>query len=305
MVATIIDGRRIAGELRDTLTRAIAEVTSEGGKVGLATVLVGDNLAALAYERSLGGLAESVGCGFRPVRLAAECSADEVADTIEALNRDRTISGVLVLRPVPAHLDEQALYRLLDPVKDVEAVTAANAGLMAQGKPRFVPSTPASCFRLIDHYLRSSGQDPASALVGATITIVGRSHNVGRPALWLALERGATVVGCDRNTSAAGKLATFTRQADVLIVAAGVPGLVDGDMVRDGVIAIDVGMNTVPDLDAGRTRLVGDLDFASVAAKAQAITPVPGGVGPVTDVCLLLNTVAAARAALHGPHPAR
>jgi methylenetetrahydrofolate dehydrogenase (NADP+) / methenyltetrahydrofolate cyclohydrolase len=294
MSATVIDGRKVATELRARLAGELAQAVAGGAQVGLATVRVGDSPSAEAYERSLAILAASLGCPMLPERLPADAEADEVLRTIARLNSDPRVSGILVLRPLPPHLVERDLYERLDPYKDVEAVTDANAGLMARGAPRFVTSTAASVFELLDHYFQLSGRDPATALVGRTVTVVGRSHNVGRPALWLALDRGATIIGCDKHTSDAGRLADFTVQADVLIVAAGAPGLITGDMVREGVIAIDVGITSVLDADTGKTRLVGDLDYPSVAARAEAISPVPGGVGPVTDVWLIRNTIAAA-----------
>jgi methylenetetrahydrofolate dehydrogenase (NADP+)/methenyltetrahydrofolate cyclohydrolase len=167
--------------------------------------------------------------------------------------------------------------------------------LLALGLPRFTPSTPASVFYLLDRWVESTGRRPSTFYNGKELVLVGRSNNVGKPALWLGLARNATVSSCHHFTSEAGKLAEHTRRADILVVAAGVPGLVDGSMVSDGVIAIDVGINPVTDPETGATRLVGDLDFASVAAKAEAVSPVPGGVGPITDVWLLRNTVRAAR----------
>ncbi len=222
--------------------------------------------------------------------------------TVGKLNADPRVTGILVLRPLPPQVPEVALYRILDPAKDIEAVHPANAGLMAHGLPRFVPSTPASCFYVLDHYARSKGEDPSRFLTGKTVVIVGRSHNVGKPAVWLALDRDATVVSCNLQTSEAGRLEHFTRQADVLIVAAGVPGLITGDHVRDGVIAIDVGINPIEDPLTGKVRLVGDLDAESVALKAEALTPVPGGVGPITDIWLVRNAVIAA-IALHTDLP--
>jgi methylenetetrahydrofolate dehydrogenase (NADP+)/methenyltetrahydrofolate cyclohydrolase len=177
----------------------------------------------------------------------------------------------------------------------VEAVHPENAGLLALGQPRFTPSTPASVFYLLDRYVEESGRDPATFYNGLDLVLVGRSNNVGKPALWLGLARGATVVSCHHFTSEAGRLAEHTRAADILVVAAGVPGLVTGEMVKDGVIAVDVGINPVEDKKTEKVRLVGDLEFETIAAKAEAITPVPGGVGPITDVWLLKNTVEAAR----------
>jgi methylenetetrahydrofolate dehydrogenase (NADP+)/methenyltetrahydrofolate cyclohydrolase len=292
MEATIIDGTAVSRDLRARLLGELAAVRSSKVEPGLASVVVGDDYAALAYERRLRRLAENVGCRFQPERLPHDAELAEALATIGKLNADPRISGVLVLRPLPAQLSEVELYPTLDPLKDVEAVHPANAGLMARGTPRFVPSTPASCFWLLDDYFRQTGRDPATALRGKTVVIVGRSHNVGKPAVWLALDRGAIVVSCDEHASEAGRLAEFTRQADVLIVAAGSPGLVTGDMVKEGVIAIDVGINPMEG-EGGRVHLVGDLDFDSVAQRAEALTPVPGGVGPVTDVWLVRNAVLA------------
>lgn len=287
MEATIIDGTAISRELR---ARLLGELASSRVVPGLASVMAGDDYTAHAYERRLRRLAEAVGCRYQPEHLPADAEPAEALATIGKLNADPRITGILLLRPLPAQLSEVELYPTLDPLKDVEAVHPANAGLMARGTPRFVPSTPASCFWLLDEYFRSAGRDPRSALHGKTVVIVGRSHNVGKPAVWLALDRGAIVVNCDEHASEAGRLAEYTRQADVLIVAAGSPNLVTGQMVKDGVIAIDVGINPVSGED-GRVRLVGDLDLESVAERAEAITPVPGGVGPVTDVWLVRNAV--------------
>ncbi|MHB1929384.1 MAG: bifunctional 5,10-methylenetetrahydrofolate dehydrogenase/5,10-methenyltetrahydrofolate cyclohydrolase [Acidimicrobiales bacterium] len=291
MEATIIDGTAVSRDLRARLHGELDAVRRSGADPGLASVVVGDDYAAHAYERRLRRLAETVGCRFQAERLPFDVERAEVLATIGKLNADPRITGILILRPLPPQLSEVEIYPTLDPLKDVEAVHPENAGLMARGTPRFVPSTPASCFWILDDYLRSTGRDPATALRGKTVVIVGRSHNVGKPAVWLALDRGAIVVNCDEYASRAGRLADFTRQADVLVVAAGSPGLVTGDMVSDGVVAIDVGINAVPAGAGGAVRLIGDLDFDSVASRAEALTPVPGGVGPVTDVWLVRNTV--------------
>jgi len=290
MEATIIDGAAISRDLRARLLGELDAIHFSAVDPGLATVMVGDDYAARAYERRLRRLAESVGCRFQSERLPADAEPAEALATIGKLNADPRVTGILVLRPLPPQISEVELYETLDPRKDVEAVHPTNAGLMARGTPRFVPSTPASCFWLLDEHFRKTGREPETALRGKTVVIVGRSHNVGKPAVWLALDRGAIVVSCDEYAAAAGRLAEFTRQADILIVAAGVPGLVTGDMVKDGVIAIDVGINAVAG-ESGKVRLVGDVDFDSVAQRAEAITPVPGGVGPVTDVWLVRNAV--------------
>jgi len=300
--ATIIDGRQLAADLR-TRVRGELEVARESGaRPGLATILVGDDYAALAYERRLRRHAEAIGCTFVAERLPEDAELADVLATVGKLNADPRVTGILVLRPLPPQVPEVALYGILDPAKDIEAVHPANAGLMAHGLPRFVPSTPASCFYVLDHYARSQGRSPADFLTGRTVVIVGRSHNVGKPAVWLALDRGATVISCDVNTDEAGLLEHYTRQADVLIVAAGVPRLITDEHVRPGVIAIDVGINPISDPVTGAVHLVGDLDADRVATKAEALTPVPGGVGPITDVWLVRNAVIAA-IALHTDLP--
>lgn len=295
MTATLIDGEELAAELQAEVEREFRALEAMGVRPGLATILVGDDYAAQAYERRVRRHAEELGCHYASEVLAPDVEHADALAVVGKLNADPRVSGILVLRPLPPQVSEAGLYRTLDALKDVEAVHPDNAGLLALGEPRFTPSTPASVFFLLDRYVERTGRDPATFYNGLDVVLVGRSNNVGKPALWLALARGATVVSCHHFTSAAGRLAEHTLAADIVIVAAGVPGVVTGEMVKDGVIAVDVGINPVADPETGKTRLVGDLDFDSVAAKAEAITPVPGGVGPVTDIQLLRNTVAAAR----------
>ena len=295
MAAHVIDGEALARELRGELERDVEALDAAGVRPGLATVLVGDDYAAQAYERRLRRLAEELGCRYTHEGLAADVEAADALAVVGKLNADPRVSGILVLRPIPRRIPESQLYRALDPLKDIEAVHPDNAGLLALGTPRYVPSTPASVFHLLDRYVKDSGRDPSTFYNGLDLVLVGRSNNVGKPALWLGLARNATVVSCHAYTSQAGRLADHTLRADILVVAAGVPRVVGGDMVKPGVIAVDVGINAVRDEESGKTRLVGDLDYDSVAEKAEAITPVPGGVGPITDVWLLRNTVEAAR----------
>jgi len=293
----VIDGRRYAAELKAEVASELTALLRQGGRPGLATVLIGDDYPARAYEQRLRRLAADVGCRYVCERLAAGVEEADAVATVGKLDADPRISGIVVLRPLPTGIAEVALYRALDPLKDIEAVHPVNAGLLALGRPRYIPSTPASCFYMLDRYLAGTGRDLGEFYAGSTIVVVGRSANVGKPAILLGLARNATVVSCDEHTFRAGRLYDHTATADVLIVAAGVPGLIRGEHCKPGVIAIDVGINAVP-RPGGGTRLVGDLDHDSVATKAEALSPVPGGVGPVTDVWLLRNTVAAAELSL-------
>ena len=293
--AHVIDGEALAAELREEVERTFSDVVDSGVHPGLATVLFDEDYASSAYERRVRRLAEEMGCHYVSEVLTRDVEQADALAVIGKLNADPRISGILILRPLPQQVSEPQLYRTLDPLKDVEAVHPDNAGLLALGQPRFVPSTPASVFYMLDRYVKDTGRDPKTFYNGLDLVLVGRSNNVGKPALWLGLARNATVISAHAYTSQAGRLHDHTSRADILVVAAGVPGIVTGDMVKDGVIAIDVGINAVKDNETGKTRLVGDLDFESVLEKAEAVSPVPGGVGPITDVWLLRNTIEAAR----------
>jgi methylenetetrahydrofolate dehydrogenase (NADP+)/methenyltetrahydrofolate cyclohydrolase len=293
--AHVIDGEAVAVQLREQLEEDMAALRDRGIRPGLATVLVGDDYAAQAYERRVRRLAEELGCHYVADLLAPDIEQADALAVVGKLNADPRVSGILILRPLPAQVGEADIYRTLDPLKDIEAVHPENAGLLALGEPRFTPSTPASVFYMLDRYVEESGRDPQTFYNGLDLVLVGRSNNVGKPALWLGLARGATVISCHHFTSQAGRLVDHTLAADILVVAAGVPRLITGDMVKEGVIAIDVGINPMKDEESGKVRLVGDLDFESVAARAEAVSPVPGGVGPITDVWLLRNTLEAAR----------
>lgn len=294
MGAHVIDGKRLAHELKQRLAAEIKQLADQGIRPGLATVLLGESYPAKAYERRVRQLAEELGCHYVAEHLPDDIEQADAVAAVGKLDADPRISGILVLRPLPDHISEVAMYRALDPLKDIEAVHPVNAGLLALGRPRYVPSTPASAFHLLDHYLAESGRDTADFYAGANVVVVGRSNNVGKPAIHLGFARHATVLSCDVHSYEAGLLYQHTANADVIVVAAGAPGLIAGEHVKDGVIAVDVGINPIP-RDNGKVRLVGDLDYDSVAAKAEAVSPVPGGVGPITDVWLLKNTIAAAR----------
>jgi methylenetetrahydrofolate dehydrogenase (NADP+)/methenyltetrahydrofolate cyclohydrolase len=290
-----IDGRAYAHDLLDEVRESLAAL--DGG-AGMATLLVGDDEAAQIYQRRIDKGARELGMASRAERLPADATLEQVMAMIADIDADPSISGILVLRPLPAHLDEPLILRAIPPHKDVEAQHPENAGLLALGTPRFVPSTPAAAFLMLDRYFAETRADPASAYDGKDLVVVGRSNNVGKPAAILGLARNATVVSCHKHTTDAGRLSEHTRLADILIVAVGVPGVITGDMLREGAIVVDIGINPVTGAD-GRTHLVGDVDFDSALQVAEAVSPVPGGVGPITDAWVLHNAVLAARRGGH------
>ncbi len=295
MSAIQIDGERLAAELRAEVEEGVRTLEAAGVQPGLATLIVGDDYASAAYERRVRRLAEELGCRYACERLPTDAEEAEVLAFVGKLNADPRVSGILVLRPLPPHVDEGHVYRRLDPLKDIEAVHPDNAGLLALGQPRFVPSTPASVFWMLDRYVVDTGRDPTTFYNGLDLVLIGRSNNVGKPALWLGLARNATVISAHKFTAQAGRLEAHTRSADILVVAAGVPRFITGEMVKPGAIVIDVGINPETHPETGKVRMVGDVDAESVAEVAEAISPVPGGVGPITDVFLLQNAVHAAR----------
>jgi methylenetetrahydrofolate dehydrogenase (NADP+)/methenyltetrahydrofolate cyclohydrolase len=282
--ARIIDGNAAAAAVRETVA---AEVTAmvEGGarQPGLATILVGDDPASHVYVGMKRRDCEQVGIASIHHELPADTSQADLAALITALNEDLQVQGILLQLPVPGHIDGDAMTALIDPAKDVDGLTPVNAGLLMKGRPGLVPCTPAGCIDLLDR----AGVE----LEGAEAVVVGRSELVGKPLAALLLGRNATVTTCHSRTR---DLAAVCSRADVLVAAVGVPRMITADMVRPGATVIDVGINR---LDEG---LVGDVDFDAVAEVAGAITPVPGGVGPMTRAMLLSNTLAAARAQYAG-----
>ena len=234
MTGSVIDGAGYAADLRHVTAQMVADVHRTGVQVSLATVMVGDDYAAGAYERRLRRLAAELGCGYRCERLPADASEADAVARVGLLDADPRVSGILVLRPLPAHISEVALYRALDPLKDIESMHPVNAGMLALGRPRYVPSTPASVFHMLDRYLLESGRDPSEFYRSSRMVVVGRSLNVGKPAVLLGMGRGATVLACDEHTYRAGHLAACTRQADILVSAAGVAGLLGREHVKPG-----------------------------------------------------------------------
>ena len=288
MVARLLDGKSLAADLRAEIAADVAALKAATGRVpGLAVVLVGDDPASRSYVTGKGKACAAAGIYSRQLDLPATATRGEILATVRALNADDAIDGILVQLPLPDSSIEREIIEAIDPAKDVDGFHPTNVGRMVLGLPAFVPCTPNGVLEI----LRRAGVP----LSGAAVTIVGRSQLVGRPLSILMSQKGvdATVTLCHTRTK---DLARHTREADVVVVAAGRPGTLRADMVRPGVVVIDVGVNRVPDASkAAGHRLVGDVDFEAVAAKAAAITPVPGGVGPLTITMLLRNTVEAAR----------
>jgi methylenetetrahydrofolate dehydrogenase (NADP+)/methenyltetrahydrofolate cyclohydrolase len=277
MPATLIDGKAVAASLRAGLA---VRVGALGFRPGLAVVLVGDDPASAVYVRNKDRAAASVGIAAQTIRLPAETAQADLLARIAALNGDAAVDGILVQLPLPKHIDARAVIAAIDPAKDVDGLHPVNAGRLADGDPALVPCTPLGVMKL----LAAEGV----GLRGARALVLGRSNLVGRPVAALLLNADATVTVAHSRTR---DLPEECRRADILVAAVGRPELVRGDWLRPGAVVIDVGINR---LDDGR--LVGDVAFEEARAVAAAITPVPGGVGPMTIACLLENTVQAALA---------
>jgi len=275
MSAALIDGKAVAAALRAALAARVAALPF---RPGLAVVLVGDDPASAVYVRNKDRAAASVGIAARTIRLPADTAQAALLAQIAALNADPAVDGILVQLPLPPPLDARAVIAAIDPAKDVDGLHPVNAGRLADGDPVLVPCTPLGVMKLLD----AAG----IGLRGACALVLGRSNLVGRPVAALLLAADATVTVAHSRTR---DLAAECRRADVLVAAVGRPEMVRGDWLRPGAVVIDVGINRLAD-----GRLVGDVAFEEAVAVASAITPVPGGVGPMTIACLLENTVAAA-----------
>lgn len=277
MTATILDGKAVAAAVKTEVAAAVAEMSRTPG---LATILVGDDPASHAYVRGKRKDAAEVGINSFHHEISGDIDQLDLEELIGQLNDDDDVDGILVQLPLPSHLDGEAAVEKIDPAKDVDGLHPFNLGQLVLNRPGLRPCTPSGVLRVLDHY--------DIPTVGARVVIVGRSFLVGRPLALLLSARGAdaTVTLAHSRT---GELAALTREADIVVAAAGAPRLITADHVREGATVIDVGINRVGD------RLVGDVDFDAVAPVAGAITPVPGGVGPMTRAMLLVNTVAAAR----------
>ncbi|MCE2469998.1 MAG: bifunctional methylenetetrahydrofolate dehydrogenase/methenyltetrahydrofolate cyclohydrolase FolD [Dehalococcoidia bacterium] len=290
MAATIIDGRLMAADIRAEIAQEVSELRTQSGvQPGLAAVLVGDDPASAVYVRNKRRACDDAGMISETFTLDADAPQEEIVSLVRRLNADERFHGILVQLPLPGHVDERDVIAEISPDKDVDGMHPVNGGRLLEGRPRFVPATPAA----VQTMLMRSGADPA----GKHVVILGRSNIVGKPLAALLMQRGpggnATVTLCHTATP---DVAEHTRRADVVVAAAGRPRMVTADMIREGAVVIDVGINRVPDASAkSGSRLVGDVDFDAVSAKARAITPVPGGVGPMTITMLLRNTLQAAR----------
>ncbi|NLF18024.1 MAG: bifunctional methylenetetrahydrofolate dehydrogenase/methenyltetrahydrofolate cyclohydrolase FolD [Lentisphaerae bacterium] len=290
MAAGIIDGKLIAQQIRQELKAEVERLHREDGlQPGLGVVLVGDDPASASYVTAKEAACAEIGIYSADHRLPASTTQAELLALVQRLNEDPRIHGILVQLPLPRPLDESAVLLAIDPEKDVDGFHPVNVGRMVLGEPAFLSCTPHGVLQLL--------QRSGVRLAGSHVVIVGRSNIVGKPLANMLIQKGplgnATVTVCHTRTA---DLAHHTRQADILVAAAGQPRMITADMVREGAVVIDVGVNRVA--DASRKsgfRLVGDVDFEAVSAKASLITPVPGGVGPMTITMLLHNTVASAR----------
>ena len=296
MTAKILDGKAIAQEMRMELTGEIAELKSRGIVPGLGVLLVGDNPASRSYVTGKEKACGDIGIYSSEILLPATATRQQILEVVDAFNHDPRIHGILVQLPLPDQRMEQAVIAAIDPRKDVDGFHPENVGKMMLGFECFLPCTPHGVLQI----LKRSG----IPINGSHVVIVGRSNIVGRPLANLLSQKSdlgnATVTICHTRTKA---IAKFTRQADIVIAAAGHPKTVTGDMIREGAVVIDVGVNRIPDpTKKSGFRLIGDADYESVSRVASAMTPVPGGVGPLTITMLLFNTVKSARQLGAGPH---
>ena len=277
MAATLIDGRAVAKAFKEEIAQRTQAMIAQGVTPHLAVVLVGEDPASQVYVRNKENGCIKAGIRSTVIRLEEDCTQQALEETVKRLNADASVDGILVQLPLPRHLDEASVLRLIDPDKDVDGFHAMNSGRLMNGQPGFVPCTPLGVMKLLETY----GIDPA----GKHAVVIGRSNIVGKPMAMLLLRANATVTICHSRTQ---NLADITRQADILVAAVGRANFVTADMVKPGAAVIDVGINRVDG------RLVGDVDFDAVSGVAGCITPVPGGVGQMTIAMLLANTLDAA-----------
>ena len=282
MTAHLIDGKAFAAKVRGQVAEHVTKIKEEHNKIpGLAVVLVGEDPASQVYVRSKGKQTAEVGMNSYEHKLPADTSEADLLALLDQLNSDANVHGILVQLPLPKHLNEDLIINSIDPAKDVDGFHISNVGRLGTGQKSMVPCTPLGCLMMLrEHH---------GSLSGKNAVVIGRSNIVGKPMAQLLLNDSCTVTIAHSRTQ---NIQEITRQADIVVAAVGRPEMVTGDWIRDGATVIDVGINRIDKPDGG-TRLVGDCDFASCAEKTGAITPVPGGVGPMTIACLLANTLTA------------
>jgi len=278
MTAQILDGNALAQELRESFQSRVAVLTAKGHRPGLVVILVGEDPASQVYVRNKVNACEKVGLYSEKITYDKEVNPQVVLDKIAELNADPKVHGILVQLPLPKHFDEEAVLEAISAEKDVDGFHAENVGALAQGNPRFIPCTPYGVMKMFE----KGGVD----LTGKEAVVVGRSNIVGKPMGLLLTNAGATVTICHSKTK---DLLFHTSRADIVVAAVGRPRMITGDMIKPGAVVIDVGINRLPD-----GKLCGDVDFDSCKEVASLITPVPGGVGPMTITMLLANTIEAA-----------
>ncbi|MBN1288695.1 MAG: bifunctional 5,10-methylene-tetrahydrofolate dehydrogenase/5,10-methylene-tetrahydrofolate cyclohydrolase [Actinobacteria bacterium] len=297
-MAEIIDGNAVADEIKDEIVVEKKKLADKGITPGIATLLVGDDFGSRMYRGQVEKNCESVGFNYIDKSLPEETTEEEVVNVVKELNEDPKVSGILPLRPFPGHISDSAVINTIRVDKDIDCFHPFNMGRLTLGEPTLAPCTPSACIELMERV--------GVEFEGAEIVVVGHSNIVGKPVALLALNRNATTSVAHIFTSQAGNLEKHTTGADILIVAAGKAGLITSDLVKEGAVVIDVGINRVKVLDEEgnpvlndkgkpKTRTVGDVDFDDVKEKAKAITPVPGGVGAVTNMMLLKNALTAAK----------
>jgi len=294
-MAKILDGTALSQLIRGEVASGVVEMQQKHGVTpGLAAVLVGDDPASAIYVRNKRLACEQAGMFSQVFALPSATIETEMLKLVAEINLDSSFHGVLIQLPLPSHIDENTVMQAMDPAKDIDGLHPYNVGLLAQGRPDFVPGTPAG----IQQLLLRNGYDPS----GRNVVICGRSNIVGKPLAILLMQRqdgaNATVTVCHTKTR---DLKAVTRRADILVAAVGKAKFITADMVKEGAVVIDAGINRVPDpTRKSGNRLVGDVDFEEVSEKAEAITPVPGGIGPMTIAMLLVNTLTATRISIHG-----
>ncbi len=293
MSAARIDGRAFAARLRERVAEAVPAFAAAAGRApGLAVVLVGEDPASRVYVRSKGRATGEAGMASFEHRLPDSISQEELLALVDQLNEDEAVDGILVQLPLPAGIDDKAVIEAIDPAKDVDGFHPINAGRLAVGEEGLVPCTPLGCLMLL--------KDRLGDLSGLEAVVIGRSNIVGKPMAQLLLAENCTITLAHSRTR---DLAGVVRRADIVVAAVGRPEMIRGDWLKPGATVIDVGINRVPGDEGGKDRLVGDVDFESASQVAAAITPVPGGVGPMTIAVLLRNTLVAAHARAGLPPP--